>query len=89
MRYLLVVFAIVGFIGLSQTSATAESQLYQVAKLDQHVRPAVPKNATPLPHLAQTRNCSLSCGANSGSANCTASQTCDCSCNRQPICQCR
>lgn len=36
-----------------------------------------------------SRVCSKDCGANSGSATCKENETCDCACNRQPICQCR
>src|SRR5262249_52956978 len=33
--------------------------------------------------------CFLNCGSSVGSTSCLVGQTCNCSCNRQPICQCR
>jgi len=38
--------------------------------------------------LAEKR-CQMRCGGKSGSTICSDSQTCDCSCNRQPICECK
>lgn len=35
------------------------------------------------------QSCSTTCGGSSYSASCSGNQTCDCSCNRQPVCQCR
>jgi hypothetical protein len=74
--------------GLVSRPAAAGEPSFTVGRINERSGPA--KNVTPLPSLAQgTRNCSLNCGSNSGSTQCSANQTCDCSCNRQPICQCR
>ena len=46
-------------------------------------------NMTRVPSLVRNAACSKDCGTTSGSVDCTANQTCDCACNRQPICECR
>lgn len=51
--------------------------------------PGQATNMSRIPSIVRGAACSKDCGANSGSANCTSNQTCDCACNRQPICQCR
>jgi hypothetical protein len=81
--------ALVSMGPFSQTAAAGEPS-FTVAKMNDLLHSGSVKNMTPLSKFAQgTRNCSLNCGTNSGSAQCSANQTCDCSCNRQPICECR
>lgn len=84
------VFVLVLTLGISTVhSAAGEvTQPAQHAKLLERFDRSTPKNASPLLRTAD-RNCSKDCGSNSGSASCKENETCDCSCNRQPICQCR
>jgi hypothetical protein len=43
---------------------------------------------TPEPQVAQ-QSCSTTCNGSNYNARCSSGQSCDCSCTRQPVCQCR
>jgi hypothetical protein len=43
----------------------------------------------PVFRFLASKSCSKDCGMSSGSTTCNDNQSCDCACNRQPICECR
>src|SRR5262249_15585259 len=86
MRVLIAATFALGIILSAGGSAMAQNGRTLVAGVG---TPGQATNMTKIPSLVRNAACSKDCGATSGSANCTANQTCDCACNRQPICQCR
>lgn len=51
-------------------------------------RVPLPKNISPMPHLV-AQSCSATCDDSSYSNSCSGNESCDCSCSRTPVCQCR
>jgi hypothetical protein len=79
------VFALCLVLGMSGSSTAKDYQTLFASIAN----PGQSTNMSRIPSVVKNAACSKDCGANSGSANCKSNETCDCACNRKPICQCR
>ena len=79
---------VVGFVSRTSEWTLAGDRQISVAVLIERLHERSPQKI-PFTRFLASKSCSKDCGMSSGSTTCDDNQTCDCACNRQPICQCR
>jgi hypothetical protein len=87
-RLVLIASMVAGLSAAIPDRTIAADQQISVATLLEQLHQQVP-NKAPLSRFFAAKSCSKDCGMSSGSTTCNDNQSCDCACNRQPICECR
>jgi hypothetical protein len=87
-QILLITLMVMGLVTAMPEATIAGDQQISLATLVERLHQQAPQKIPVFRFLA-SKSCSKDCSMSSGSTTCNDNQTCDCACNRQPICECR